>query len=149
MKYAILLLSCSFLLPAQTAASIAHPVGLAPSRDRLIKVDKLLKRYTDEGNIAGAVALVLRDGKPVYAHAVGMADKELGRKMTVDTIFRIASQTKAITSTAVLMLFEDGGQAHAGGVPDSPRSRQLGLPPPEAVREILRALDEKVWRACA
>jgi len=54
------------------------------------------------------VALVLRDGQPVYEHAVGWSDKEAGRKMTTDTIFRIASQSKAITSVAVLSLVEEG-----------------------------------------
>jgi CubicO group peptidase (beta-lactamase class C family) len=54
------------------------------------------------------VALVLRDGQPVYERAVGWSDREAGRRMTPDTIFRIASQTKAITSTAVLALVEEG-----------------------------------------
>ena len=51
---------------------------------------------------------MLRDGKPVYERAVGGSDKEAGRKMTTRTIFRIASQTKAITSTAILALVEEG-----------------------------------------
>jgi CubicO group peptidase (beta-lactamase class C family) len=78
------------------------------SNERLARVDGLLQRYTDENRIAGAVALVLRDGKPVLERAVGWADKEAGRKMTSDTIFRIASQTKAITSAAILVLMEEG-----------------------------------------
>ena len=48
------------------------------------------------------------DGRPVYEKAFGWADKEAGRKMTPDALFRIASQTKAITSTAILMLMEEG-----------------------------------------
>ena len=68
----------------------------------------LFRSYVDKGQIAGAVALVLRDGKPAYEHAFGWADKEAGRKMTTDTLFRIASQTKAITSTAVMALVEEG-----------------------------------------
>jgi CubicO group peptidase (beta-lactamase class C family) len=78
------------------------------STERLARVDALLQRYTDENRIAGAVALVLRDGKPVLERSVGWADKEAGRKMTSDTIFRIASQTKAITSAAILVLMEQG-----------------------------------------
>src|SRR5262245_13970955 len=80
--------------------------GLAP--DRLARIDRLLQQYVDEGRIGGAVALVLRDGQPVYEKAVGWADKEAQRRMTPDTIFRIASQTKAITSAAILSLFEEG-----------------------------------------
>jgi CubicO group peptidase (beta-lactamase class C family) len=75
---------------------------------RLARVDRTLQQYVDDNRMAGAVALVLRDGQPVYERAVGWSDKENGRKMTNDTIFRIASQTKAITSTAVLMLVEEG-----------------------------------------
>jgi CubicO group peptidase (beta-lactamase class C family) len=78
------------------------------SIERLRRVDALLQRYIDENKLAGAVALVLRDGQPVYEKAVGWSDKEAGRKMTMDTVFRIASQTKALTSTAVLQLMEEG-----------------------------------------
>jgi CubicO group peptidase (beta-lactamase class C family) len=74
----------------------------------LARIDRLLQQYTDEKRIAGAVALVLRDGKPVYERAVGWSDKEAGRRMTTSTVFRIASQTKAITSTAILALVEEG-----------------------------------------
>jgi len=86
---------------AQSAAA-----GLDPAR--AARLDQLLQRYVQEDRIAGAVALVLRDGKPVYEKAVGWADKEAGRKMTPATLFRIASQTKAFTSTAVLALVEEG-----------------------------------------
>ena len=54
------------------------------------------------------VALVLRDGKVIYERAEGWADKENNRRMQMDTIFRIASQTKAITSVAALILMEEG-----------------------------------------
>ena len=78
------------------------------SAERLARIDRLLERYTNENKIAGAVALVLHDGKPVYERAIGWSDKEGGRRMTVNTVFRIASQTKAITSAAVLALVEEG-----------------------------------------
>jgi CubicO group peptidase (beta-lactamase class C family) len=89
--------------PRTTATSKAT---LAP--ERVARIDRALQRYVDENRIAGIVALVLRDGQPVYEKAVGWSDKEAGRRMTTDTIFRIASQTKAITSTAVLSLVEEG-----------------------------------------
>jgi CubicO group peptidase (beta-lactamase class C family) len=78
------------------------------SVERLARVDQLLDAYVNDGRIAGIVALVLRDGKPVYQKAVGWADKEAGRKMTMDTEFRIASQSKALTSVAILQLMEEG-----------------------------------------
>jgi CubicO group peptidase (beta-lactamase class C family) len=68
----------------------------------------VLQGFVDQNRLAGAVALVLRDGKPVYQRAFGWSDKEAGRRMTTDTIFRIASQTKAITSAAVMALVEEG-----------------------------------------
>jgi CubicO group peptidase (beta-lactamase class C family) len=103
----LLLLTSATQLRAQHAAAPPKP-PLTISHERLTRVTQLLQRYTDENKIAGAVALVLQDGKPVYEHAVGWSDKEAGRKMQADTIFRIASQTKAFTSTAVLALIEEG-----------------------------------------
>ena len=101
---------------AQTAAT-APPAGEAPSApratragfsvDRLKRVDAVLDQYVQENKVAGVVALVLRNGQPVYERAAGWADKEANRKMTPDAIFRIASQTKAITSAAVLVLVEE------------------------------------------
>ena len=76
--------------------------------DRLARIDRLLQQHVDENRIAGAVALVLRDGRPVYERAFGWSDAEARRQMTVDTIFRIASQSKALTSVAILSLMEEG-----------------------------------------
>src|SRR5947209_1414084 len=93
------------LLLAATLALCAQPSTkpeLTASPDRLKRLDRVLQKYIDDNRVAGVVALVLQDGKPVYDKAFGWADKEAGRKMTADTIFRIASQTKAFTSTAVL-----------------------------------------------
>ena len=82
--------------------------GPGLSAERLERLDRLLRQYVDENRLARAVVLVLRDGQTVYERAVGWSDKEAGRRMTTDTVFRIASQPKAITSTAVLMLMEEG-----------------------------------------
>jgi CubicO group peptidase (beta-lactamase class C family) len=76
--------------------------------DRLARIDRYLQAQVDSARIAGAVALVLRDGEVVYERAVGWADREANRPMRPDHIFRIASQSKAITSTAVMMLVEEG-----------------------------------------
>ena len=96
-------------LTAQTAKprTAVSSKALLPA-ERVERIDRALQRYVDENRIGGAVALVLRDGQPVYERAVGWSDKEAGRRMTTDTIFRIASQTKAITSTAILSLVEEG-----------------------------------------
>jgi CubicO group peptidase (beta-lactamase class C family) len=95
---------------AQSAAPSSSAPGRQPRIDsaRLARLDTVLQEFVDRGLIAGAVALVLQDGQPVYDKAVGWRDKEAQVKMTTDSLFRIASQTKAITSVAVLMLVEEG-----------------------------------------
>ncbi|MEP6917667.1 MAG: serine hydrolase domain-containing protein [Acidobacteriota bacterium] len=90
--------------PSRPAAATTAGFSAA----RLARIDAWLQQYVDDNRVAGAVALVLRDGKPVYERAVGWSDKEAGRRMTADSIFRIASQTKALTSVAILSLMEEG-----------------------------------------
>ena len=80
----------------------------ALSAPRVERIDAGLQRYVDENRVAGAVALVLRDGVVVYERAFGWSDREAGTRMTPGTLFRIASQTKALTSVAILMLMEEG-----------------------------------------
>jgi CubicO group peptidase (beta-lactamase class C family) len=108
----VALTSVSIALIAQTAAPVHHAESdrddAAVPAERLARIDAMLQSYVDRGVIAGAVALVLRDGRPIYQKAVGSADKEAGRPMRMDTLFRIASQTKAITSVAALSLLEEG-----------------------------------------
>ncbi len=100
------LVSAGVLLFAGTLS--AQPPRLVLSPERTVRIDAVLQQYIDENRVAGIVALVLVDGRPVYERAVGWSDREAGRRMTTDTIFRIASQSKAITSAAVLALVEEG-----------------------------------------
>lgn len=93
---------------APNGARAQVSAATAVSKERLARIDTLMQQYVDENLIAGAVALILQNGQPVYEHAAGWADKEAGTRMNVDTIFRIASQTKALTSTAILQLQEQG-----------------------------------------
>jgi CubicO group peptidase (beta-lactamase class C family) len=96
--------------PASGAASSSTRAAASTSvsAERLTRIDATLQSYVERGLIAGAVAFVLKDGRPMYQKAVGWADKEAGRPMQMDTVFRIASQTKAITSVAALTLVEEG-----------------------------------------
>src|SRR3989440_11783517 len=99
-------------LPAQSprrASRAVAPSGFAPAR--LARIDRFMQQYVDSGEIGGAVGLVLKDGRVVYQHAVGWLDKESGRRMTPDALFRIASQTKALTTAAILTLVEEGSLA--------------------------------------
>ena len=95
-------------LPTAPSRPADGAVRLGFSVERLARIDSAMQRAVDDGEIAGAVALVLRDGQPVYERAVGWADREAGRRMTPDAIFRIASQTKALTSVAIMQLVEEG-----------------------------------------
>ena len=78
------------------------------SDERLSFIDDAIIESIEKNEIPGAVALVARKGKIVYFKAFGMADNNSKRELKKDDIFRIASQTKAITSTAVMMLWEEG-----------------------------------------
>ncbi len=80
--------------------------GLDP--DRLNRIDQMIEEAIAEGEIPGGVALIARNGKIVYHKAFGQSNAELGTAFEKNDIFRIASQTKAITSTAVMMLWEEG-----------------------------------------
>ena len=77
------------------------------SAERLQRIDMMISEAIEAKQIPGAVSLISRNGKIVHLKAYGNADAS-GRALKVDDIFRIASQTKAITSTAVMMLWEEG-----------------------------------------
>lgn len=88
--------------------SEARPELVGMSTERLQRIDDALREAVDEGEIPGVVALIARNGKIVFHKAYGYADSPSKREMKKDDIFRIASQSKAITSTAVMMLWEEG-----------------------------------------
>lgn len=90
-------------LPPKTGT---NDVGL--SAERLRRVHGLVQRYIDNGEIAGAVSLVARRGEVAYFESQGVMDLEARKPMQKDTIFRLASMTKPITSLAVMMLHEEG-----------------------------------------
>jgi CubicO group peptidase (beta-lactamase class C family) len=78
------------------------------SSERLARLTSTLNAYAEQQRLSGGVAMVLRDGNAVYFESFGMRDVEAGDPMPKDAIFRIASQTKAIVSVAVMMLQEEG-----------------------------------------
>lgn len=88
--------------------SSARPSRLGMSSERLERLDTVMKSYVDNDQIAGQVILVLRNGRIAYSASNGMRDIDAGVEMTDDTIFRIASQTKAIVSTGIMILHERG-----------------------------------------
>jgi CubicO group peptidase (beta-lactamase class C family) len=84
------------------------PEEVGFSAARLHRIDDALRRFIDNGTIAGAVTLVARQGKIAHFQAAGLMDREAGRPMARDAIFRIQSMTKPITATAAMILFEEG-----------------------------------------
>jgi CubicO group peptidase (beta-lactamase class C family) len=87
----------------------ARPEALGLSSERLARIDAHLKRrYLDPGKIAGALTLVWRRGEIAWLSPVGLMDRERGKPMTEDTIFRIYSMTKPIASVALMTLYEQG-----------------------------------------
>jgi CubicO group peptidase (beta-lactamase class C family) len=85
-----------------------EPEGLGFSSARLARIDPAMRRYVDEKKLAGIVTLIARRNKVVHIEKFGMADIEAGRPMQLDTLFRIYSMSKPITTTAALMLLEEG-----------------------------------------
>ncbi|MDX1741864.1 MAG: serine hydrolase domain-containing protein [Rhodothermales bacterium] len=86
----------------------ASPEQVGMSAERLARIEVMCEQAVSDGNLPGMVALVARHGKIVHWKAYGMADNQSERTLKRDDIFRIASQTKAITATAVMMLWEEG-----------------------------------------
>ena len=87
---------------------IAAPELVGMSGQRLNRIGEALKQEVDKGSMAGSVVLVARKGHLVYAAAIGFQNKETGKPMAKDTIFRIYSMTKPLVSVAAMMLVEDG-----------------------------------------
>lgn len=92
--------------PAQVSSSSPESVGLSSAR--LKRISATMQGYVDRHEIAGVVTLVARNGKIVHLQPAGRLDVEHDTPMRPDSIFRIASMSKAVTSVAALMLMEEG-----------------------------------------
>ncbi len=104
------LLSAVLAAGAASAADLptATPEEVGLSSSRLARITETLRADVEAGRIPGAVVIVARKGRIAYAEAVGFRDKSAGSRMTMDSIFRIASMTKPMVSVATMMLYEDG-----------------------------------------
>jgi CubicO group peptidase (beta-lactamase class C family) len=78
------------------------------SAERINRIDALVHQYVDSQWIAGATIIAAKDGQIIYQKSIGYSDVSKKTKLNNDAIYRIASQTKAITSVAVMMLMEEG-----------------------------------------
>ena len=86
----------------------ADQAGPAVSSDRLARIGQMIDRRIAAGEVPGTVTLVAQNGRIVHFEARGVMDIETKRPMAKDTIFRLASLTKPVTTVAVLMLVEEG-----------------------------------------
>jgi CubicO group peptidase (beta-lactamase class C family) len=108
-----LLVSLCFLLavavqvPAQDL-TVAKPADVGFSAERLDRITQWLKNDIDKGTIPGAVLMIVRNGKVAYFESQGVLDPDTKAPMRKDTIFRIYSMSKPITSVAIMMLYEQG-----------------------------------------
>jgi CubicO group peptidase (beta-lactamase class C family) len=108
-KFWILAVICGLALPVFAAdLPRVRPEVVGLSTERLGRIGEVMQRYVDDGRLGGAVTLVARNGKVAHLQSYGRIDPATGAAMPPDAIFRIASQTKAVTSVAVMILFEEG-----------------------------------------
>ena len=84
------------------------PEQVGVSKEKLGRIHDALQESIADGKLAGTVVLVARKGKLIYADAAGFQDKDEGKPMALDSIFRIYSMTKPLVSVAAMMLVEDG-----------------------------------------
>ena len=106
---AAVLFTCLFLAPTW-ADDIprADPEAVGLSSERLARFSAEMEKGVAAGDFPGVVAAVARNGKIAFFESYGFRDRDAGLPMTDDTIFRIASMTKAITGVAVMILYEEG-----------------------------------------
>jgi CubicO group peptidase (beta-lactamase class C family) len=98
------------LFTAAGAAELptARPADVGLSAERLARLDAAMQAEVDAGRKAGIVALIARRGRVAHLKAFGMAERESNAQMRIDSLFRLYSMTKPITSVALLMLYEEG-----------------------------------------
>ncbi len=92
----------------QKIVPAASPESAGFSAERLKRIDREMNDWVEKGWMQGGTALIIRNGKIVYYKAAGYNDLDSRTPMQKENIFRIASQTKAITSVAIMILFEEG-----------------------------------------
>jgi CubicO group peptidase (beta-lactamase class C family) len=86
----------------------AKPEDVGLSSERLARVNAWAQHLVDDGKLAGLITMVARHGKLVHFNVCGLADVKREARMAPDTIFRIYSMSKPLTSVAIMQLYEEG-----------------------------------------
>ena len=108
LTYTALLLFCLTTLAFAQGLPTAIPETVGVSAERLERIRPVMQGYVDDGHLPGFLTVVARHGKIVHFETIGMQDVENKKPVEPDTIFRIYSMSKPITSVAVMMLYEEG-----------------------------------------
>jgi len=152
-QFTLVLLAFSTLLSLAQSLPTARPEDEGFSSERLAYIDKFYSGKIDRGELAGMVLLVSRHGKVVHESSLGYADLEKKQRMGDDTLFRFYSMTKPITSTALMMLYEEGRFQLSDPIskylpefkdirvlktPDSPLSDTVPADHPPTIQDIMR-----------
>jgi CubicO group peptidase (beta-lactamase class C family) len=96
-------------MPLQAGTIVAgKPEDLGFSPERLSRIREAVQRHLDAKSLAGAVTMVVRNGRIAHLEGHGVIDLETNRPMPKDAIFRLASMSKPITAVAVMMMLEEG-----------------------------------------
>jgi CubicO group peptidase (beta-lactamase class C family) len=96
------------LAPLLATAQTVAPQQVGLSAERLERINELVERYVEAGDITGAVTLVGKDGRIAHLEAHGIMDIASEKPMSTDAIFRIASMSKPVGTVAILLLVEEG-----------------------------------------
>ena len=105
---ALLVITALAAFPAAGELRVATPASVGMSAERLARIDAAMEKEIEAGRKAGIVVLIARKGQIVHHKAYGMADVASGRKMQTDSMVRLYSMTKPVTSVALLTLYEQG-----------------------------------------
>ena len=108
LAYLYVLLFCATTLAFGQGLPMAVPEEVGVSTKRLEHIRPVMQNYVDDGRIPGFLTVVARHGKIVHFETIGMRDVEKNKPVEPNTIFRIYSMSKPITSVAVMMLYEEG-----------------------------------------
>jgi len=106
-KYSVVLATLALQLSAGSVP-VAKPEDVGMSSERLKRVNQMIQRRIDAGDLTGAVTIIARKGRVVHLEAQGVMDLETKKPVTKDTMFRVASMTKPVTGLAIMMMIEEG-----------------------------------------
>lgn len=111
LRSTMVLATAIFTLASQVSAdnlSYGTPESVGMSSERLARIAPVLNQYVDDGELVGVVSMISRRGEIVHFDQYGDINKDTGQDVESDSIFRIYSMTKPITTLAVMMLYEEG-----------------------------------------